>query len=325
MRILIILFISFSFRLSAAIEDSTVPLVEAAERIENLQNAKYSDYQLVEITEGLKHLDEKVRIVSFNMLCNDRDAIRPVGTRWPERLPRIIAILQEINPDVIAVQELYAPQLKELTALLDPDFTFFGDRRTDEEYCGIFFRKSRFNLVQAEAHHIPQIGRIGNVVTMIQLKDKKSGQTFALFNIHVMIGANERDHEIRFILDRMIPLSVTMPVILAGDLNLFPHRTELKLPFCDGDYIHRLLTKHKLHNASEIALLGHYGPISTFTNDPKEGIGTPFSGTGCPGVMLDRFYVSDRVEVLVHAVQPARVDHQFASDHMPIFMDCYFK
>jgi endonuclease/exonuclease/phosphatase family metal-dependent hydrolase len=324
MRLFIIFFLSFSFQLSAKIKDSIVPLLEAAEQVENLQKEKYSERQLEEITDGLKHLEEKVRIVSFNMLCNDRDAMRPEDTRWPKRLPRIVTILQEIDPDLIAIQELYASQLKELTALLDADFAFFGDRRTDEEYCGIFFRKSRFEVIQAKTYPIPQIGRIGNIVTLVQLKDKKTNETFALFNIHVMIGANEREHEIRFILDKMIPLSQTMPVVLAGDLNLFPHRTEIKIPYYDGDYIHRLLTKNQFHNASEVALLGHYGPISTFTNDPKDGIGTPFLGTGCPGVMLDRFYVSNKVEVLVHAVQPARVDGQFASDHMPIFMDCYF-
>jgi endonuclease/exonuclease/phosphatase family metal-dependent hydrolase len=41
-------------------------------------------------------------------------------------------------------------------------------------------------------------------------------------------------------------------------------------------------------------------------------------------VILDHIYVAGAVEVLLHAVEPARVDGHFPSDHMPLIADLLF-
>lgn len=304
-----------------ALENSIIPAIEQAEMIENLPVQKYSTNQFAEISSALQHKTKRLRIVTFNMLANDKDHIREEFNRWPQRIARIIETLEEMAPDVVCSQELYQCQLDDLLPHIDATFGFYGEPRSDGELNGVFYRKCRFELVASKVWTIPSIGPITNNVTMLQLKDKLTGQLFAIFNIHLAFGANERAHEIRFILEKVLPVSQQMPVIFTGDLNTFPHRLDLnKLPYYDGDYTHRLVTRSIFKDSAEISLLGHLGPISTFTNAPENGI--PFQGTGTPGVMLDHIYVTKEVTVLIHAVQAGTVNNCFPSDHMPVIIDC---
>ncbi len=303
------------------VENSIVLAIENSEVIEKLPIQKYSKNQFAEISAALQHKEKRLRIVSFNMLANDMDHKREEFNRWPQRLPRIVDTLKEIDPDVIGAQELYQTQLDDLLPHIETTFGFYGEPRTDGELNGVFYRKSRFELVNAKVWAIPPIGQIGNNITMLQLKDILTGQLFAIFNTHLAFGANERENEVHFIIEQILPVAEQMPVILTGDLNTFPNRLDLnRLPFYDGDYIHRLLTKNILKDSFEVTLLGHLGPISTFTNAPENGI--PFQGTGTPGVMLDHIYVSNEITVLIHAVQPGTVNGYFPSDHMPVIIDC---
>jgi hypothetical protein len=67
------------------------------------------------------------------------------------------------------------------------------------------------------------------------------------------------------------------------------------------------------------ALLGHIGPIATFTNTVNDR--TPFKGIGVPGIILDRIYSNQNSLILIHGVEPAKVDNHFPSDHMPVIVD----
>ncbi|MCE5293163.1 MAG: hypothetical protein LLF94_00930, partial [Chlamydiales bacterium] len=118
-------------------------------------------------------------------------------------------------------------------------------------------------------------------------------------------------------------LARKMAVVFMGDLNTFPNRPDKTFPFLDGDTIDNILTKNTLKDSIDTSRVGHVGPIGTFTNQDPSIL--PFEGTGTPGVFLDHIYVSDRIVVLLHAVQPATVDGHFPSDHQPVLIDCYLK
>ena len=114
-----------------------------------------------------------------------------------------------------------------------------------------------------------------------------------------------------------------MTEFISGSLNTFPNWPETCFPALDGDFVDKVLTKKTLKDSYAQALVGHVGPISTFTNNPP-GV-EPFEGTGSPGVFLDHIYVSPGIAVLLHAVQPATVDKHFPSDHMPVIIECIVK
>lgn len=304
-------------------ENSIALRLENSLILENLPVEKYSKNQFFEIASALQHAQERVRIVTFNMLINKRDYKTEECYRWPQRLPRIVEVLEELAPDVIGAQELYQSQLDDLLAQIGSDYSFYGKPRTDGEVNGVFYRKSRFELVGSEVWTIPGVG---NNVTMVQLQDLKTGQLFAVFNSHISFdGPDDREEEIQFILKQIHSVAEKMPVLFSADFNIFPNRLDLDtLPFYDGDYIHRLLTKNVFKDSSEVSLLGHLGPLSTYTNTPedKKVFPTPFKGTGTPGVILDHIYVSKEITVLTHAVQPATVNGHYPSDHLPLVIDC---
>lgn len=301
----------------AAVENSIIPMMEKFECIENLPSNKFTKKQFAEIAEALEKKEDKIRIVTYNMLFNIIDHKLAEENRWPNRLPRIVELMKTMQPDVICTQELYPSQVQELTELLQEDFAVFtGQKNAAGETYGIFYRKKRFELLSS---------KVNDQFAMLQLKDLKTDKLFSVCNTHMPFSNIEkRELYAHDIVKMARPLSKEMAVIYTGDLNTFPNRLDMPgLPFYDGDYIHNILSKGPLKNSHERALLGHFGPISTFTNTETEL--KPFIGTGTPGIILDYIYVSRKVTVLTHGVEKGTVDGHFPSDHMPVVVDFLIK
>lgn len=314
----IFMFLVSSTAIFAAVENSIVPVMEHFECIDNLPANKLTKNQFAEISEALAKKADKIRLMTYNMLFNICDHNLAEENRWPNRLPRIVELIHAMQLDIICTQELYPDQVKEITELLQDDFAFFaGQKDPDGESYGIFYRKERFELLES---------KIDYPLSVIQLKDLKTDKIFSVFNTHLPFANMEkRETNVHHIVKTLTPISNEMAVIFTGDLNAFPARLELKgLPFYDGDYLHRILSSGSLKNAHTQSLLGHFGPISTFTNKDSADT-TPFLGTGTPGIILDYIYVSDKVLVLTHGVEKGTVDGHFPSDHMPVVMDFLLK
>lgn len=318
-------FLIFVYSISAAIgvEQSIIPLMEKTESLSALPIAKYSTSQFAEIEESLNRKTERLRLVTYNMLAHTYDYKTDPVNRWPQRLPRILDLLDEMQADIIGAQELYDHQAQDILDHFGETYVFYALPCDDGEQNGIFYRKDRFEVVDSHVWYMSETPEVPDTetLTMLTLRDLRSGQTFAVFNAHLAFSnVNKRDYQARFIQKYAEKYAKNMPVLVTGDLNTFPNRTDLgKLPFYDGDYIHRLLTQESLRDARDMSLLGHIGPLSTFTNATDEAI--PFTGIGTPGVLLDHVYISKGITVLLHAVQPGTVDGHFPSDHMPIVVD----
>lgn len=301
--------------LFSTVENSIISTIELHECPENLAIQKLTKSQHEEICAALARKDEKIRLLTYNMLFNLYDHNLEEENRWPNRLPRLVELIEETKPDVIDTQELYPDQAAALSELIAETYDFFpGHKDPDGESYGIFYRKERFELVKASMKY---------PLSMVQLKDLKTEKIVAVFNTHMPLSNIEkREANARLIAARLESYSQQMPVIFTGDLNTFPARFDLPdLPFYDGDYIHRILASGSMKNAKEVSLLGHFGPISTFTND--ETGHTPFKGTGTPGIILDHIYVSKGLTVLAHGVQAATVNGHYPSDHMPVLIDFF--
>lgn len=303
-----------------AVENSIIPVMEQLENVETLKTQKYSKNQFEEIADALSHKSDKIRLMTYNMLFNIHDNKVDEVNRWPQRLPRIVELLHEMQPDVIGTQELYPDQVEDLLQYFGNEFAFYGEPCEDKENNGIFYRRDRFEVINSHVWFIPQAPS-SESLTMVQLRDLQTGEKFAVLNTHMAFSKiDKRERQARFIAERAASIANEMPVIVTGDLNTFPNRPDLeKLPFLDGDYIYRILTQGPLRNAKEMSLVGHVGPISTFTNHPDDI--KPFAGLGSPGIMLDGIFVSPKVTVLLHATQPGTVGGHFPSDHLPLVID----
>lgn len=310
-----------------AVENSIVPQIEKFENIENLSMNRYSKNQFMEISSLLNRKEECIRVVTYNILFNLYDHNLDHENRWPQRLSRVVELIEEMRPDVWGVQELFQSQLNDLLPYIEETYAFYAKPCISGELNGIFYRKERFKVLDSQVMYMSTTPEVPNseTLTMLQLEDIKTGKCFAVFNTHLSFSKIEkREFQTRFIAKKLEMFAQKMPVILMGDMNTFPHRLDLnRLPFYDGDRVQQILTSKSLKDAREVSHLGHLGPFGTFTNASDDGI--PFKGTGTPGIFLDHIYVSNKVDVLMHAVQPGTVNGHFPSDHLPVLMDCMFK
>jgi endonuclease/exonuclease/phosphatase family metal-dependent hydrolase len=305
-------------------ENSIIPLMEKWENIENLCRFKYSEDQYQEIKETLSKKHELLRVASFNILFNRYDRQLQKEHRWPMRRPRVLSALQGLNADILALQEMDPGQAKDLLPSLLSEYGFFVKDNKDGELNGVLYKKDRFELIEGRIWYMTSTPELVSreTLTLAHLKDRYTGKELAVFNAHLAFGNIEKRHfQAKYVAAVIKPYAKKMATLFMGDLNTFPHRLDLeKLPFYDGDYLQKLLSRQTLlKEARDEAILGHIGPLSTYSNEDEESI--PFKGTGTPGVFLDHIFVSRHVKVILHAVEPVTIGGHFPSDHMPVVAD----
>ena len=70
-----------------SVENSIVPMIEKFEDVGNLPVSKYSKNQYAEITSVLNRMEERIRLVTYNILFDFHDHNLDEVNRWPQRLP----------------------------------------------------------------------------------------------------------------------------------------------------------------------------------------------------------------------------------------------
>ena len=310
-----------------SLENSIVPEIEALESGKALISEKYAAGQYQEILSTIAKKKERVRVVSYNVLFNIYDHNQKDPYKWPQRAPRVIKVIEEMQPDLLGIQELYPEQRDDLLKALSEKYTFFSQPTGDGELNGIFYNKHRFKVLDSHVWHLsdkgPEVPSAASL-TLLHLQDNITEQPFAIFNTHLSFSKVEkRVSQAKKIHNFISQFHKTHPdaaLIFTGDLNTFPNLPDHKgFPFYDGDYTQDLIKKDLFDNAKDRAILGHIGPLGTFTN--KEEDPSPFQGTGTPGVYLDHIYVSPDITVLLHAVNPSTEEGLWPSDHMPVIAD----
>lgn len=312
------------------ITDSVIPLIAEAEKVANLHPAKYSQKQFEKIVQALQGEKNRIRLVSYNMLFNIRDNELNEQDRWQNRYPRLLQLIQWMQPDILCSQELHRDQLNDLLPEMKQTYLFYGEEnKTEGEIDGIFVRRDRFDVINVKVWLIaPELpNSYPHNLLHLELCDKLTKTHFSVFNTHLpYLSADEREYSAKFVQERAEEMSGQMAVFLAGDLNTIPHRMDMPdLPFYDGDYIQQIISQGSLRDTMAQAILGHLGPIATFTTNPASKIANPFEGEGVPGVILDHIFSNSAPVILIHAIEPAKVDGHFPSDHMPVIIDFLLK
>lgn len=320
---------------SGSVVDSVAAQMDRLESGEGLHPEKYSGCQWQEIQRALAARKDRIRVMSYNMLFNLHEEQLEPQHHWQRRLPRIIALIQTNAPDIIGSQELQADQLQDVLENLGETYAFFGrgtvDGQTSGEINGVFYRKERFKPLLCKVWWMSPTPEtpspdhsisLARTLTMVQLFDKTTQQRLAVFNTHFSFSSpNSRDESARFAAQLTAHYAAEIPVILTGDFNFFANRPDLRdLPFFDGSHAFRLLTSRGLEDSASVSVLGHIGPLSTYTNQGNDL--TPFTGVGEPGIVLDHIFVSPQICVLLHATDPSRINGNFPSDHLPVMADC---
>lgn len=145
----------------------------------------------------------------------------------------VIAVIEDMDPDLLGVQEPFAHQVADLMAAL-PGYGFVGVGRNDgvaeDEFEGIFYRRERFVLLD-EGHFwlsdtpdvpgtvFPDSGWI-RMATWITVRDLVAGRELFMLNTHWdNESQSSRERSAELISERLGVLPEGRPIIVTGDLN----------------------------------------------------------------------------------------------------------
>lgn len=156
------------------------------------------------------------------------------GNLWKDRMPVVASLIRFNKFDILGTQEGLENQLADLSAAM-PEYERYGVGRDDGKLAGehsaIFFRKSRFELVDkgdfwlSETPGKPSKGWdakcCNRLCTWVQLKDKHwKTRTVTIFNVHFdHQGVRAREESARLVDSVIRKMTGYADVILMGDFN----------------------------------------------------------------------------------------------------------
>lgn len=335
-------------QIEASISHSIVPLIE---ELEETVPKKYSEIYREKVQKYLVRKEEKIRVVSYNILFNLFDhRVKNKAHLWESRLPKMVTSIKNMQPDILCLQEVYPDQLTDLANALEEYEHFIGESISGE-LNAIFYKKDRFvldtknyeinaqnlssallkmplnpkdeSIVSAMPNFLSPELEPGTHLTLAHFYDRHTEKDFVVLNTHLtFFRLNSRLDQAKWITSLVNGLhQLNQPVIFAGDLNTFPNRPDLvSLPFYDGSHICQTI-KAVLKDSSEASLLGHLGPHSTCLKDFFTRGNLPFESHEDQSVILDHIFVSPSVTSLISATEPCQISEDFPSDHFPILAD----
>ena len=251
------------------------------------------------------------RIMTFNVRTPGDKA----PNHWKARIPRIQAVMEKYQADLVGVQELTP---KQKTALLSSDTPYEAvgvGREVDQggEQCCIFYRKDRFDCLESGTFWLSETPEVvgsrswnsacRRICTWARLRDRITGQTFLHFNTHLdHISEEARQKGAALILSRIEAMGQGLPCFLTGDLNC-------RVGSPAAQAILARMKDTKL--ASETP---HEGPTQTFHayhfNPDKENKSE-----------IDFIFFQGELRVLKHITISDHDGDEYPSDHFPVMAE----
>ena len=167
----------------------------------------------------------QLEVLTFNIMWEENgiragDTALPV---WQSRKRLVIAMINDVDPDIIGLQEASIEQQADLRTDL-PKYEIVYDNIANNTN-PILFKKSRFRLVRSETFILnaePEMPgtNIGvRKATWCQLEDKSTKSRFNIYNLHLDSRSKGRTKHVSAIrlMERM--LQDPDPTIIVGDFN----------------------------------------------------------------------------------------------------------
>jgi endonuclease/exonuclease/phosphatase family metal-dependent hydrolase len=251
---------------------------------------------------------QTVTVGSFNVRYdNPRDS----GNLWSSRLPRVAALIDFHEFDIVGTQEGLQHQLDGLQDLL-PGYTYYGIGRDDGafkgEHSAIFIKKDAFTIVDkgdfwlSETPTKPGFGwdaRINRICSWVLLQHNVTNKKMYCFNVHydhqAMLARKESS---KLILEKIKTIAGNTPVILTGDFN-GNHSSEWYQLIANSGVL--------LDTYKRVAV--PYKPNGTF-----QGFGPNLN----PDQVIDHIFTSSHFTVSRWGVLTDSYNGKFPSDHFSV-------
>ena len=235
---------------------------------------------------------------------------------WENRRDGVAKAVLDQKADIVGMQEVLFRQLTDLENLL-PGYQWVGVGRDDGkqggEFAPIFFNQGRFGLVQSGNFWLSETpdsaGSLGwdamciRIVTWVQLKDKKTGIAFFVFNTHFdHEGEVARQESAKLLMRKISEIASEFPVVLTGDFNCLKDSQPYNLLLNSFDGLKMADCRYSANKKTS-------GPDFSF-------VGSEF--TGQPGNIIDHIFVSDNIKVHQAKIIQNCKKGKCPSDHLPV-------
>ena len=275
--------------------------------------------------ETIGNTDATLRIMTFNVLGS--------GSEYLKRVPVILKTIETHSPDVIGFQECNKDQHNNmLNQLKDYAIAYKTHKGSSTVvYTPILYRKDKYNLLDAGAEWLDSRYTKTNTKSIgwAVLEDKKTGDKFAVINIHGSLWSNDYDlpdgkthadmnalaanvwkeDNIRQMYDRMQAILSQygdIAVLWTGDFNFNKDHAAYK----------KATEEYKMHEAEVTATDKKDAGLKTThpvgqKNDPESG------------KSIDHIFGNSKVTFRLHQVCNEG-DEINGSDHYAVFADVKF-
>lgn len=257
-----------------------------------------------------------LKIMTYNLRYdNPDDGINA----WPKRNANVALLIKKYNPDLLGIQEGLHHQLRNLDSLLK-DYAWVGvgrdDGKTKGEYAAIFYRKSRFKLLDQGSFWLSETpakaGSIGwdaacvRIVSWAKFFDKMAKRVVFHFNTHFDYKGIIAQRESAALLAKMADsIAKNEAKIYTGDFNT---------PITDSCMI-RLISpaeKYPVKDSRQISANPSSGPNYSYVS---------FDPDFTPTVLIDHILVSKQFNVKTHHVCNEKYGNWYPSDHLAVVVE----
>lgn len=259
---------------------------------------------------------QKLKLITYNIRL---DVASDGENSWSNRKEYLCSQLAFYEPDVFGIQEALPNQVTDISTML-PKYNYVGIGRNGigkGESSNIFFKKDRFKVLKQNTFWLsetPEIiskgwdAALNRICTYVLLTDKKTKQTFWVFNTHLdHMGILARTNSIHLILSKIAELNIKKhPVFFMGDFNSEP--TEQRI----------IDLKKEMLDSRDISEEKPFGPSGTFN---------AFKQNETVEKRIDYIFLSkeSNIKVKKYAVLSDSKDLKYPSDHLPVYVEINFK
>lgn len=252
-----------------------------------------------------------LKLMTFNIRYTDD----PNNHSIDERAPRVKAMIEKHNPDVVGMQEVTPAWLQHLQQDYGEQFGIIMHYRTAEnrEGLAILYNKERFTLVKENFFWLSETpgqegvgwdGSIPRICTWAQLKQKSTGKTIVYYNVH-LDGTEQTNTGSYRLVNTEVKKNAKYPCFVGGDFNMNV-----------GSEAHNLF----ISTMDEARIVVPNATSQPFTGTYAVGYPEiqPQSNGDDQGVIDFIFHQENQAAAVDYIVDQSLVGGRYPSDHFPL-------
>ena len=231
------------------------------------------------------------------------------GNSIAERAPRLKAVLDKYDADVIGLQEFVPLWEEHIEKYFSNEYEIFYVYRTNEgwlETAPILYKKDKFNCLNKGYFWLsdtPEVMSGGwdiynhnRICFYVLLENKISGEKFAFFNTHFGFGDENQIKSVRLIQKYMDNFS-DYPTFITGDFNATPQTN------------------------AYAEMVKKFNDVNELTLKDKRTTFHAYMTRGNLDCHIDFCFINDKITPISYKIIDDLIDGKYPSDHYGVFTE----